>query len=40
MLAYSFTMIENLYFIVEVEHFFTNFLLLIANVFFIFEFLN
>ena len=36
-LAYSFTMIENLYFIVEVEHFFTYFLLLIANIFFIFE---
>ena len=36
-LAYSFTMIENLYFIVEVEHFFTNFLILIANIFFIFE---
>ena len=35
-LAYSFTMIENLYFIVEVEHFFTNFLLLIANIFFLF----
>ena len=32
-MAYSFTMIENLYFIVEVEHFFTNVLLLIGNIY-------
>ena len=35
-LAYNFAMIENLHFIVEVEYFFHNFLLLIANIFFSF----
>ena len=33
-LVYNFTMLKNLYLIVEVEHFFTNFSFLIANIFF------
>ena len=35
-LSFNFAMIENLYFIVEVEHFFINFLLLITNIYFLF----